>query len=434
MRHAVERVVVLGANGAMGAGSGAVFAGAGLPTVFLARTREKAAEGLARAEKMLKSSAIRRLVEVGDYETDLARAVAGADLVFEAVSEDLDTKRVLFEQVDRHRKADAIVATVSSGLSIAAMARGRSDGFRRAFLGMHFYNPPNVIVGCELVPHAGTDPEVVAYARDFLARRCGREVVETADTPAFAGNRVGFKVLNEVAQLAEEHGVERLDALLGPHTGRAMAPLATIDFVGWDVHRAIVDNLWAATADEAHAAFQLPGYMARLIAGGHLGAKTPARGGFFRTEGKTRLSLDVRSGAYRPVGERPLELPAFVGGMKALHRVGRYRDAFDALAVAEGADAELVRRVLLGYVSYGLGRAGEVVREVRDVDRIMAFGFNWAPPGLIADLVGPRRTVTLLERARLPVPPALIDAIERRRPLFDEPTVDRGRFFHGGSL
>jgi len=128
MRRAIERVVVLGANGAMGAGSGAVFAGAGLPTVFLARSRDKAAAGVARAEQMLKSSAIRRLIEVGDYETDLARAVAGADLVFEAVAEDLETKRVFFERVDQHRKADALVATVSSGLSIAAMARGRSDG------------------------------------------------------------------------------------------------------------------------------------------------------------------------------------------------------------------------------------------------------------------------------------------------------------------
>src|SRR6185503_13127697 len=104
MRRAVEKVVVLGANGAMGAGTGAVFAGAGIPTVFLARSRDKAAAGLARAEQMLKSSAIRALVEIGDYASDLARAVGEADLVLEAVAEDLDTKRETFEQVDRHRK------------------------------------------------------------------------------------------------------------------------------------------------------------------------------------------------------------------------------------------------------------------------------------------------------------------------------------------
>lgn len=413
----------------MGAGSGAVLAAAGIPTVFLARTREKAEAGRARAEKMVKSPMISSYIEVGSLDGDLARAVGEADLILEAVAEEMETKRALYEQVDRHRKADAIVATVSSGLSIAALCRDRSEGFRRSFLGMHFYNPPNVIVGFELIPHAGTDPEVLRFVRELSAGLLGREVVETADTPAFAGNRVGFRVLNEAAQLAEEHGPALIDTLLGPHTGRAMPPLATVDFVGWDVHQAIVDNLHAHTADEAHDAFALPAWMARLIAAGHLGMKTPQKGGFFRDEGKKKLVLDPRSGSYQPLEAR--EPPAFVSQMRALHRVGRYADAFDALCGAASDPAELTRRVLLGYISYGLGRVGEVVREARDVDRIMAFGFNWAPPGLVADLIGPRRAAALLERARLPVPRVLVDAIERRRPIFDEPAVDRGRFFHG---
>ncbi len=414
----------------MGAGSGAVFVAAGIPTTFLARTREKARAGLERAEEMLKSTAIRALVEIGSYEDDLPRAVGEADLILEAVAEDLATKQAFFADVDRHRKAETVVATVSSGLSIAAMCRDRSPDFRRCFMGIHFYNPPNVIVGCELIGHAGTDPDLLAAVGRWLGERCGREVIETTDTPAFAGNRVGFRVLNEVAQLAAEHGVAQLDALLGPHTGRAMAPLATIDFVGWDVHRAIVDNLHATTADEARAAFVLPPYMARLIAAGHLGNKTPDRGGFYRLDGKTRLVLDPASGTYAPAA--PVELPPFVTRMKALHRVGRYRDALDVLATAPGAAADLARKVVLGYVSYGLGRVGEVVRAPRDVDRIMGFGFNWAPPGLVADFLGLKRTVTLLEQARLPVPAALLDAAERRQPLFAEPHVDKGRFFFAG--
>jgi len=108
------------------------------------------------------------------------------------------------------------------------------------------------------------------------------------------------------------------------------------------------------------------------------------------------------------------------------------REALDVLAVAEGPAADLARRFVLGYVSYGLGRVGSVVREARDVDRIMAFGFNWAPPGLLADLLGHKRTVALLERADRPVPAALVDAIERRQPLFAEPHVERGRFFFAG--
>ncbi len=432
MARKLGNVVVLGANGAMGSGSGAVFAAAGIRTVFLARTRDKAEAGRQRAESMVKSTAISRFIETGGYD-ELEARVAEADLVFEAVAEDLAVKREVFARVDQARKPDAIVATVSSGLSIAAMCAAQSASFQAHFLGIHFFNPPNVIVGCELIAHAGTDPAVVAFVRELLAGPLGREVVETTDTPAFAGNRVGFKVLNEVAQLAEEHGVVFMDALVGPHTGRAMAPLVTVDFVGWDVHKAIVDNLHAHTADEAHAAFALPAYMQRLIDAGHLGNKTRARGGFYRTDGKgpdaVRLALDPRTGDYRPLAELARSLPAFVDQMKAAIRVGRYRAAMDAMCEATGAEADLLRRVVLGYVSYGLCRVGEVVARPRDVDRIMGFGFNWAPPSVLADAIGARRLIGLLDRARLQVPRVVVEAAEKNLHLFDEPEVDRGRFF-----
>jgi 3-hydroxyacyl-CoA dehydrogenase len=414
MARQIRKVVVLGANGAMGAGSGEVFAAAGIETTFLARTRDKAIEGQKRAEKLAKSSAISRFIRTGSYDEDLARAVAEADLVFEAVSEELALKRVFFEKVDQLRRPDAIVATVSSGLSIATMAAVGGDSFARHFVGIHFFNPPNVIVGCELIPHAGTDPLVVGDVTELLRERLGRELVRTSDTPAFCGNRVGFKVLNECAQLADEHGAAYIDALVGPHTGRAMAPLATIDFVGWDVHQAIVDNVFANTNDEAHAAFALPASMKAKIAAGCLGDKTPDKGGFFKK------------------GDKPkIEIPAVAKQMKALHHVGRYREAFDVFAEASGADAERMRRVILGYVSYGLMRVGEVVQSVADVDRIMGFGFNWAPPGVLVDLIGARRTVALIEAARLPVPRVLVDAAERNQRLFDATHVDVGRFFHG---
>jgi 3-hydroxyacyl-CoA dehydrogenase len=414
MARQIRKVVVLGANGAMGAGSGEVFAAAGIETVLLARTRDKAVEGQRRAEKLAKSTAISRFIRTGSYDADLARVVPEADLVFEAVSEDLALKKTFYQTVDALRRPDSIVATVSSGLSIAEMAATGGASFARHFLGIHFFNPPNVIVGCELIPHAGTDPLVVADVTELLRDRLGRELVRTSDTPAFCGNRVGFKVLNECAQLAEKHGAAYIDALVGPHTGRAMAPLATIDFVGWDVHQAIVDNVHANTRDEAHAAFALPAFMKEKIAAGCLGDKTPDKGGFFKKGDKAKI-----------------EPPEVARKMKALHHIGRYRQAFDVFADAPGADAELMRRVILGYVSYGLGRVGEVVEKVADVDRIMGFGFNWAPPGVLVDLIGARRTVKLLEQAKLPVPRPVVDAAERNQRLFDAAHVDIGRFFHG---
>ena len=182
-------------------------------------------------------------------------------------------------------------------------------------LGMHLFNPPNVIIGCELIPHAGTDPEVTAFVADYLTSKLGRELVKTSDTPAFCGNRVGFKVLNECAQLAVEHGTAYIDALIGPHTGRAMAPLATVDFVGWDVHKAIVDNLHANTRDEAHAAFAMPAYMDKLVAAGHLGNKTKDKGGFFRADGKAKLVGDCDFASCEKVAGSITPVPGGVGPM-----------------------------------------------------------------------------------------------------------------------
>src|SRR6185312_17321401 len=105
MARQIRKVVVLGANGAMGAGSGEVFAAAGIETTFLARSKDKALEGQKRAEKLAKSTAVGRFIKVGSYDADLARAVAEADLIFEAVSEDLALKRVYFADIDKHRRA-----------------------------------------------------------------------------------------------------------------------------------------------------------------------------------------------------------------------------------------------------------------------------------------------------------------------------------------
>jgi 3-hydroxyacyl-CoA dehydrogenase len=434
----INRVVVLGANGTMGAGSGEVFAAGGCDVVFLARSHEKAHEGLLTAQNMAKSQRIADRISVGTYHEDLEDAVSKADLIFEALAEDLVLKRSFFERVDRCRRPESIVATVSSGLDIAEMARGRSDSFRRNFLGIHLFNPPHVIVGTEVIPHKETDPALVNDVVRVLERRFGRVPIIADNQPAFAGNRVGFKVLNEVAILAAEHGVAFVDYLIGPYTGRALPPLATIDLVGWDVHKAIVDNIYEQTKDEAHDLFAMPSYMDDLLRHGHLGNKTPDRGGFYRRvkEGKHTLTLvlDPNTRAYKDARDLPAASVPFVEEMKRLNHVGRYRDAFQVFADATGAEAELAKRVILGYVSYGLNRVGdkEVVRSPRDIDRIMGFGFNWAPPTALVDLMGVKTTRGLLEKLGLPVPRVLEKAAQKpNERLFREPHVNIGRFFSG---
>jgi 3-hydroxyacyl-CoA dehydrogenase len=423
----LEHVVVLGANGTMGYGAAALFTQAIPRVTFLARTREKAQEGLEAASRQVRSETVANRADVGSYE-ELDARLATADLVFEALTEDFALKKQMFDRVEKSRRPDSIVATVTSGLSINELAEGRGDSFRRHFLGLHLFNPPNVIVGTELIAGRDTDPAVVDFVEAFSKVRLGREIVRTHDAPAFAGNRVGFKVLNEVAQLAEQVGPLLADKLVGPYTGRAMTPLATIDLVGWDIHRAIVDNVYEKTSDEAHATLKLPDFMAKAMGRGVLGNKSG--GGFFKREGKTQLVLDPATGDYRPAAEIALPALDYIDEVSALHRVGRYAEGMQAFLAAEGAEAAIAQRVVAGYVSYAFHRVGEVTDDITGIDLIMATGFNWAPPSVLVDVMGAGATVELIERSGLPVPPALREAARgKAKPLFRHPRLNVGKFF-----
>ncbi len=427
----LEHVVVIGANGTMGYGSGALFTQAVPKVTFLARSKAKAEDGLAAAIKQVRSPTVASRVAVGDYEHDLAPAVATADLVFEALTEDFTIKKEMFDRVEEARRDDTIVATVTSGLSINALCEGRGASFRQNFLGLHFFNPPNVIVGTELIANRDSDPGLLDFVEAFSRVRLGREIVRTADTPAFAGNRVGFKVLNEAAQLAEQLGPLLVERLVGPYTGRALTPLATIDLVGWDIHRAIVDNVYASTNDEAHATLALPAYMDKLMRRGVLGNKSGR--GFFAREGKTRTVLDPVSGDYKPEASFALPKLGYIDDVSALHRQGRYADAMQVFLAAEGPEAALARKVIAGYVSYAFHRVGEVTQSIDGIDRIMGSGFNWAPPSVLVDALGAKGAALLIEKSGLPVPAALVQAARTGEPeRFYANPLAAGRFFVAG--
>ncbi len=426
--RSLDHVVVIGANGTMGFGSAALFTQAVPRVTFLARTTEKAQAGLDAAIGQVRSSSLASRADVGDYETGLPEALKTADLVFEAVAEDMDLKKLIFDKIEANRRDDSIVATVSSGLSINELAAGRSDSFRKNFCGLHFFNPPNVIVGTELIPNAETDPAVLDFLEVFCRIRLGREMVRTSDTPAFAGNRVGFKVLNEAAQLAEQYSPLVVDAIVGPYTGRALTPLATIDLVGWDVHRAIVDNVYALTNDEAHESNKLPDYMAKMIDNGVLGNKTGA--GFFKRDGKTRLVLDVASGEY--VDPSTIEMPdlSYVNQVADLYAQGRYKEGLAILMDAPGEAAEIARKIMAGYISYSFERVGEVCESINDIDRIMGMGFNWAPPSVLVDFIGAKRTAAMLSQAGVVVPAAISEAAASSDPApFSQNLSNPGRYF-----
>jgi hypothetical protein len=181
--------------------------------------------------------------------------------------------------------------------------------------------------------------------------------------------------------------------------------------------------------DEAHDSFAMPAYMNAALANGCLGDKTPESGGFYRRAGKEVFVIDPKTGGHEKFKKpAPIE---FVEKMKQLHHVGRYADALKVLAEAKGADAELCRRVVLGYVSYALNRVGEVAASAADVDTIMSFGFNWAPPTAIVDLLGAKNTVAMLQKLKLTVPKTVEQAASHDAKMFTGGVLEYGRTFVG---
>ena len=395
----IKRITVIGA-GQMGAGATAVF-GQEVPVYLLNRApKERAERGLEAAVNAARSSSLRQRVTVGTYEQDMERCIRESDLVYETLGEDLELKRQYFTMVDKYRRPGTIVATGSSGLSVAAMAKGMSNDFRKNFLCLHLYNPPTRLVAMEIVPGPETRPELIKDMAHVMEKTFRRVVLTANDVPAFAGNRIGFKVLNEVAMLVPQYGVAMLDYLLGPYTGRLLAPLATVDLVGWDVHKAIVDNVYANTRDEAHASFKMPEYMDKLLAAGHLGDKTPDKGGFYKRQGNKTLVLDVKTGQY--VDPPAVSVP-IVENVKQMLRYGSYREGMRTLLNSTEPEAAIVRRGILGYISYAGMREGDV-GNMQGINRVMGWGFNWTPVDAFADIIGVPETVALLRKEGLPVP------------------------------
>ncbi|PJZ50719.1 3-hydroxyacyl-CoA dehydrogenase family protein [Leptospira saintgironsiae] len=412
----IKTVTVLGANGTMGAGSAAIVAAFGKAKVhMLARDVNKAKEGIEKAISSIKTDTIRPRLIPGSYDQDLEKAVSESDWVFELVAESYEVKEPINKRIAKARKPGTIVSTVSSGLSIARLADAFDEDGKKHYYGTHFFNPPYKMILCELVTHAGNDKKVTKKLGEYLDKTLGRAVVYTNDTPAFAGNRIGFQLINEAAIKAEEYsdkgGIALIDAIMSGYTGRAMAPLDTADFVGLDVHKAIVDNLYEMTKDAAHSTFKLPGYFQKLIDKGDLGRKS-GQGLYKMTKTpdgkKEKLYYDIKGDLFVPVPK--FDIP-FI--KEANRRIGEadYIGAMNIVKEAKGLEADIARYFIARYVSYSLSLVGEVVESKEMTDLAMGTGFNWAPASAFVDFLGgPKEAISLITKAKLPVPEVLAKA------------------------
>ena len=405
MQREINTVAIVGSSGIMGSLTGGLIAQSGFKVYFFSRTVERAESGLRRAIDQARSEVIKHNIVCCDYES-FESVLKNVDWIIECTSENLELKIDMYEKIESYRKPESIVSSMTSSLPLTVLCQDRSEDFKKNFLGIHLFNPPTKMLLCEIAPQEYTDPEVVEYMSLFLRQRLNRVVVPVKNVPAYAGNRIGFLFLCEVAKLATETGVEMMDYLIGPYTGRAMSPFSTIDIVGLDTYKAIINSLYTYTNDVMHESFTVQDYIEKMIDIGHLGNKTPDKGGFYRRDiHKNKYVLNIESFDYKRQENIVVD---FVEKTKDLIHTGRYKDAFNILKNKKADEADIIRKVLCTYISYSFLCAEEVIdkgHSIDGIDKVMAYGFNWAPPSVILHVLGgPAEIVELMKKYNIPVP------------------------------
>ena len=203
-------------------------------------------------------------------ESDFAPAVLEAEVVIEAVREHLGTKQQVFAEVDRAAPADALLATNTSSLSVAAIAAAARDPGR--VVGMHFFNPVHAMKLVEVVTHPQTTSQSLERAVTF-AKALGKEPIVVKDSPGFASSRLGLALGLEAMRMLEEGvaSAEDIDKAMELGYNHPMGPLKLTDMVGLDVRLAIADYLFQALEDRR---FEPPQILRDKVARGELGQKS----------------------------------------------------------------------------------------------------------------------------------------------------------------
>ncbi len=393
MRKPIRRAAVIGA-GVMGSGIAAHFANAGIEVLLMdivppnltdaekknrAARNRFAASGLEKAIKARPAAFFSkeraRLVSVGNVEDDLAK-LASVDLVVEAIIEQVEPKRALFEKLEKVVKSDCIVASNTSGLRITEMMAGRSASFRARFLVMHFFNPVRYMKLLELVAGPDTSAEALDRIRGLGEDILGKGVVFGKDTPNFVGNRIGCHAMLTTIHLMLEEGLapEDIDALTGEPIGHPKsASFRTADLVGVDTFVHVAENCYASlTADEDRKVFETPAYIKAMVEKKLLGDKT--KGGFYRKAKDGSLeTLDPKTLEYRPRGGDK-EIRAKCKELVAIEDV---RERLRKLFGDDGKAGRLAWRVLSRSLAYSARRIGEITDDITAIDDAMRWGYNW---------------------------------------------------------
>ncbi|MBU8906626.1 3-hydroxyacyl-CoA dehydrogenase/enoyl-CoA hydratase family protein [Desertibacillus haloalkaliphilus] len=452
MSGKIRKAAVLG-SGVMGSGIAAHLANVGIPSLLLdivprELTEAEKAKGLTlqdpQVRNRLSATAKQKLlkqkpapltvndnidmIEVGNLEDDLHR-LGEVDWIVEVVVENLDIKQKVFAQVEEYRKQGTIVSSNTSGISIEAMAEGRSDDFKEHFLGIHFFNPPRYLKLLEIIPTAHTKPDILSFMKTFAEDTLGKGVVEAKDTPNFIANRIGtYGLLVSAREMIEgNYSVGEVDSITGPMIGRPKsATFRTLDVVGLDTFLHVANNVYEQVDGKEKEIFNPPAFMKEMAEKGWIGSK--AGQGFFvkqKTEkGKEILELDPNTLEYGP--RKKLKTKA----TEASKQTKTLPEKMKALVYADDRAGNFLWKTLKATLIYSAEKCDKIANDISAVDDAMKWGFGWElGPFETWDAIGVEESVKRMEAEGETVPAWVKDMLASGQTSFYK---NRNEYFHNG--
>ena len=460
MKRRIKKAAVLGA-GTMGARIASHLANAGIPCYLLDIVPPELNADEKRKSLTLENPAVRnrivltgleaakksrpaalftpesaRLITPGNLDDNIAWC-SEVDWIIEAVAENLEIKRKLFDRVEAVRKPGTIVTSNTSGLPIRLIAEGRSEDFQKHWAGTHFFNPPRYMKLVELIPGPKTLPEVMAELDEISDVRLGKGVVVAKDTPNFIANRIGtFSLLNAFQQMkALELSVEDVDTCTGPAIGwPKSATFRTLDIVGLDVLVHVIGNIYQnAPDDESRELYHVPPLMEDMMKRGWLGEKTGS--GFYKRVKSASGESDILTLDWQKMEYRPRQKSKF-GSIEAGKSVESTRERLPMLVgpAMEGKNTDKASQFLWSTLGatclYAARRIPEIADRVVDVDRAMRWGFGWEiGPFEVWDAIGVEHVAKALERDGQKLPPLVEKVLASPKKSFYDSEKGHTKYF-----
>lgn len=295
------------------------------------------------------------------------------DLIIEAIAERMDWKTALYQNIAPHIAPHAIVASNTSGLSIAALSQALPESIRPRFCGIHFFNPPRYMYLVELIAAPNTQPKILDDLETFVTSSLGKGVVRAKDTPNFIANRVGIAgIVSTMIEAEKRHlTFDAVDDLTGRKLGRASSgTYRTTDVVGLDTMAHVIKTMQDTLSleiDPFYASFATPAILQQLIEKGHLGQKSKA--GYFKKDGRNILRFDPQTSDYVAA-----EAKASAACVEILKKPAAER--LKLLHASDDVHAQFIWAVLRNSFHYAAVHLQAVADTARDVDFALRWGFG----------------------------------------------------------